>query len=167
MDVNFINPVLKSVLNVLSTMARIKPKVGAPAVKKDKNEIVQGKNITGIMNMVGAEGNASIAMTFSEGAILHIAKNMLPGEIAKIDGMVIDLVGELANMVLGGAKNELEEGGYFFKLSLPTIIIGSDYLITHRTNAPIIKLPFAMPEGEFIVEAGYEKARDYVYHLGD
>lgn len=156
MDVNFINPVLRSMLNVLSTMAHIEPKVGAPKIK-EKNNIIQGKNISGVMSMVGRRGNASIALTFSEAAILHIAKNMLPGDVTTIDGMVIDLVGELANMVLGGAKSELETGGYFFNLSLPTIILGSDYLIAHKTNAPIIMLPFTMPEGEFVVEAGYEE----------
>jgi chemotaxis protein CheX len=159
MDVNFINPVLKSTLNIFSTMVRIEPKVGAPRIK-DKNEIIQGKNISGLMSMIGRKGNASVAITFSEAAILQITKNMLPGgEITKIDGMVIDLVGELANMVLGGAKSELENGGYFFKLSLPTIIMGSDYLIAHRTNAPIILLPFTLPEGEFFVEAGYEEIK--------
>jgi len=156
MHVNFINPVLRSMQNVLSTMARIDPKVGTPKVKV-KNDIIQGKNITGVMSMTGRRGNASVAITFSEAAILHIAKNMLPGEITKIDGMIIDLVGELANMVLGGAKSELETGGYFFQLSLPTIILGSDYLIAHKTDAPIIVLPFSMPEGEFVIEAGYEE----------
>lgn len=160
MNVNFINPVLNSVLNLLSTMARIEPKVGTPK-RKDKNEIVHGKNITGVMSMIGERGNASIAITFSEAAILHIAKNMLPGDITAIDGTVIDLVGELANMVLGGAKSDLENKGYFFKLSLPTIIFGSDYLIAHKTNAPIIMLPFSMPEGEFVVEAGYEEVKNY------
>jgi chemotaxis protein CheX len=143
-------------LDVLSTMAHIEPKVGSPK-RKDKNDIVHGKNITGVMSMVGKRGNASIALTFSEAAILHIAKKMLPSEITTIDGTVIDLVGELANMVLGGAKSDLEKEGYFFKLSLPTIIFGSDYLIAHKTDAPIIMLPFTMPEGEFVIEAGYEE----------
>jgi chemotaxis protein CheX len=156
MNVNFINPVLKSVLNLLSTMAHIDPKVGAPIVK-NKNTIIPGKNISGLMSMIGRKGNASIAITFSEAAILHIAKKMLPGEVSKIDGMVIDLVGELANMVLGGAKSELENGGYYFKLSMPTIIFGTDYLIAHKVDAPIIMLPFSMPEGEFFVEAVYEE----------
>lgn len=157
MNVNFINPVLRSILSVLSTMAHIAPTVGPPK-RKDKNEIVPGKNITGVMSMTGKRGNASIALTFSEGAILQIAKNMLPGgEITTIDGMVIDLVGELANMVLGGAKSDLENQGYFFQLSLPTIILGCDYLIAHKTNAPIIILPFILPEGAFFVEAGYEE----------
>lgn len=156
MNVNFINPVLRSMLNVLSTMAHIEPKVGVPALKA-KNTTVQGKNITGVMNMVGRKGNASIAITFSEASILHIARKMLPVEINSMDGNVIDLVGELANMVLGGAKSELETGGYFFSLSLPTIILGTDYLIAHKAKAPIITLPFTMPEGEFIVEAAYEE----------
>ena len=164
MNVNFINPVLGSMLNVLSTMAHIEPKVGTPR-RKEKNDIVHGKNITGVMSMIGSNGNASIALTFSEAAILHIAKKMLPGEITTIDGTVIDLVGELANMVLGGAKSDLEKEGYIFKLSLPTIIFGCDYLIAHKTNAPIIMLPFTMPEGEFIVEAGYEEAKDYIHHI--
>jgi chemotaxis protein CheX len=155
MNVNFINPVLRSMLNVLSTMAHIEPKVGTPKLKENNN-VIQGKNISGLMSMTGRMGNASIAITFSEASILHIAKNMLPAEITKIDGMVIDLVGELANMALGGAKSELENGGFFFQLSLPTIIFGSDYLIAHKTNAPIIILPFTMPEGEFVIEAAYE-----------
>ena len=162
MNVNFINPVLGSILDVLSTMAHIEPEVGTPK-RKGKRDIVHGKNITGIISMAGRRGNASIALTFSEAAILHIAKKMLPGEITAIDGMVIDLVGELANMVLGGAKRDLENRGYSFRLSLPTIILGCDYLIAHKTNAPIIMLPFTMPEGEFVVEAGYEEVDEYVH----
>lgn len=158
MKVNFINPVLKSTLIVFSMMAHIELKVGTPEVKK-KLHIVEGKNITGLMDMVGPKGKASIALTFSESAILQIAKNMMPPDtvVTSIDGMVIDLVGELANMVLGGAKSELENEGYLFKLSLPTIIFGSDYLIAHKTNAPIIRLPFTMPVGDFYIEAGYEE----------
>ena len=162
MKVSFINPVLTSILNVLSTMAHIEPKVGTPKIK-DKNEIVHGKNITGVMSMVGRKGNASVALTFSEAAILHIANEMFHSEITVIDGMVIDLVGELANMVLGGAKSELEKEGHFFQLSLPTIILGCDYLVAHKTNAPIIILPFTMPEGEFVVEAGYEAVGSYIH----
>jgi chemotaxis protein CheX len=161
MNVVFINPVLKSLLDVLSTMAHIEPKVGAPR-RKNKNDIVRGKNITGVMSMIGKNGNASVALTFSEDAILHIASKMLPGEITTINGVVIDLVGELANMVLGGAKSDLESKGYLFQLSLPTIIMGHDYLIAHKTNAPIIMLPFTMPEGEFVVEAGYEEVNNYI-----
>lgn len=155
MDVQFVNPVIASVLNVLKMMARIDPKPGTPK-RKDRNQIVPGKNVTGLMNMVGDKATASIALTFTEAAILHIAANMLPTKPTQVDGVVIDLAGELANMVLGGAKTGLEEKGYSFQLSLPTIIMGTDYLIAHRTKAPIIILPFTMPEGDFFLEVSYE-----------
>ena len=156
MDVNFINPVLRSMQNILSTMVHIEPTVGSPKIK-GRNDIIAGKNITGVMSMVGRKGVASVAITFPEPVILLIAKKMLPIESTKIDGIVIDLVGELANMILGGAKSELENGGYFFKLSLPTIILGSDYLIAHKTEGPIIVLPFSLPEGDFMIETVYQE----------
>lgn len=165
MEAQFINPVIASVLNVLTTMSHIEPRSGLPTRKK-ADDFVKGKNITGLMTMVGKKEvianlgkrvSASIALTFSEQAILHIAKKMMPMDITKIDGIVIDLAGEIANMVLGGAKTELEEKGYIFQMSLPTIIIGTDYLIAHKIKSPIITVPFSMPEGNFYVEAGYEE----------
>lgn len=164
MEAHFINPVIASILNVLSTMAHLEPKPGLPQ-KKSRDTIVQGRNITGLMSMVGRKTSdsmvskkavVSIALTFFEAAMLHIAKKMLPGEINRIDGIVIDLAGELANMALGGAKSDLESKGYLFQLSLPTIIVGSDYLIAHITKSRIIMLPFSMPEVDFFVEASYD-----------
>jgi len=165
MEAQFINPVIASVVNVLTTMSQIKPSTGLP-IRKKAGDFAKGKNITGLMTMVGKKEvianlskrvSASIALTFSEEAILHIAKKMMPMEITKIDGIVIDLAGEIANMVLGGAKTELEEKGYIFQMSLPTIIIGTDYLIAHKIKSPIINVPFSMPEGNFYVEVGYEE----------
>lgn len=165
MDAQFINPVLTAMQEVLSTMAHIKPEAGHPILKKP-DETVSGKNITGLISMTGKKEiiaavnrrvAASIAITYTEEAILHIARKMMPMEITRIDGMVIDLAGEIANMVLGNAKRELEEKGYVFQLSLPTIIMGSDYLVAHKIKAPIIKLPFTMPEGNFFIEIGYEE----------
>ena len=155
MDVNIINPVITSMINILSTMAHIVPIAGKPELKS-KNNLVQGKHITGLMNMTGPKARASIALTFPEAAILHIANKMLPQDIQRIDGLTIDLAGELANMVLGSTKGILEEKGMIFDLSLPTIIVGSEYLIAHRTDAPVIILPFSIPEGTFFVEASYE-----------
>jgi chemotaxis protein CheX len=158
MDVQFINPVLKALTEVLATMARMEVKPGK-VVRKERDDPVSGKNVTGLMSMANDEAIASIALTFSEPVILEIANKMLPEPKHSVDGMVIDLVGELANMVMGGAKRNLEEEGYAFNLSLPTVIMGSDYLIAHRTRAPILVLPFRTLQGEFFVEASYERAK--------
>ncbi len=155
MDVSIINPVITSILSVLSTMAHIDPVAGKPKLK-NKSDLVYGKHITGLISMTGPQARASVALTFPENAILYIANNMLPNEASQIDGVVIDLAGELANMVLGGTKGIMEEKGMMFDLSLPTIIVGNEYMIAHVTNSPIIVLPFKMPQGDFFVEAGFE-----------
>ena len=156
MDVKFINPVLKSVFNLFTTMAQLQPTSGTPRMKQGV-EAVSGKHVTGLISMEGKTARASVAITFSEPAILHIAGKMLPGEHTEIDAMVMDLAGELSNMVIGGAKGYLESEGYWFQLSLPTIILGSDYLIAHKTDAPVIVIPFSFDEGEFFVEVSYEE----------
>ncbi len=165
MDAEFINPVVAAVKNVLAMMARIQLDAGSPE-RKGREETVSGKNITGLMSMtgkkeimpsVGKRIAASMAITFTEPAIIHIARNMMPVPPTSVDGVVIDLTGEIANMVLGSAKQELESAGYVFQLSLPTIIVGSDYLIAHKVKAPIIKVPFKMAEGNFQIEVGYEE----------
>jgi len=65
MDVNFINPVLKSTLNIFSTMARIEPKVGSSRLKS-KSDIPQGKNITGLMSMVGKKAMHLLRLLFQK-----------------------------------------------------------------------------------------------------
>ena len=154
MDVQFINPVLRAVNEILVTMAQLEVKPGRVR-KKEHDEAVSCKSVTGLMGMSSKEARASIALTFTEPVILDIASNMLHESKHSIDGIVIDLVGELANMVMGGAKRNLEEDGYSFNLTLPTVIMGCEYLIAHRTKAPVIILPF----GDFFVEASYEQIK--------
>jgi|TARA_B100000315_G_scaffold260491_1_gene322333 chemotaxis protein CheX len=158
MKVNFINPVLKSIIDVLSMMAHLDVEAGKPRKKKD-DEFVQGRHVTGLMSMTSAEAQASVALSFTEPVILEIANRMMPSvSPTAVDGMVIDLVGELANMVSGSAKTYLEKEKYTFDLSLPTVIVGSDYLIAHKTRAPVIFLPFTTASGDFFVEATYQSA---------
>ncbi|HEY7492905.1 MAG TPA: chemotaxis protein CheX, partial [Candidatus Tectomicrobia bacterium] len=67
MNVEFINPVLEAVINVLKTMAFTDPTPGKPFLKK-KGDPSQG-DITGIVGMTGPV-NGSLAVSFSESAIL-------------------------------------------------------------------------------------------------
>jgi chemotaxis protein CheX len=155
MDVQFINPVLTAVKNTFMQMAGLSNLgMGKPTVIKNY-ELARGV-VTGIMTMTGKSARASIALTFTESAALSIASKMLPDNHTSVNGMVGDLVGELANIVMGDAKRQLEEKGLNFEMSLPIIIIGKEHLIAHKANAPVIRVPFTTQAGEFCVEAVYE-----------
>lgn len=158
MDVNFVNSVIKGMIEVLSTMAHLEVKAGKSRIK-DRDEPVSGKCTTGLMTIISNDATASIALTFSEPVILEVANNMLPQPKNSIDGIVIDLVGELANMVMGVAKRDFDAEGHAFKMTLPTIIVGNEYLIAHKTKAPILVVPFKTRQGDFFIEASYEKAK--------
>ena len=154
MQAKFINPVLTSMVNVLSTMARLSPVPGKPSLKKDNKALGV---VTGVMAMEGSQAKGSLAISFPKEVILDINKRMLHQEKTEVDDMVKDLTGELANMVIGGAKKILMDEGYDFGLSLPSVITGSDHVVEHPYSGPKILLPFTCEPGDFFVEICFQE----------
>ncbi len=154
MDTTLINPFLNSVLNVLSTMAKLKATPGKMSLKK--GQVALG-NVTGLIGMVGNKVKGTFAITFSDEVVLEIAKRMLGEELTKIDDTVIDLVGELTNMVTGGAKRILSEDDHKFNMALPSVISGENHVIIHNSKVPIIMVPFSTESGDFFIEICFEE----------
>ena len=150
MDVNHINPALSSIINVLTTMASITPTIGKPSIKKD--DVSLGV-VTGIIDLVGKDANGSLAISFSKPVALELAQNMLRIETDVVDEMIEDLIGEMANMVAGGAKAIYDEQGIDFELTLPKVLTGENHPIKHSFIGTTILLPFTTNAGEFYVEA--------------
>lgn len=153
MQVEFVNPVLASILNVLSTMAKVDAKPGRPALKN--GDLARG-DVTGIIGMIGARARGSIAISFTEPVILDIARRMLNEAPAGIDDTVTDLVGEITNMVSGGAKKLLGDKGYDFEMALPAVVAGKNHVVDHKSSGAKIILPFTVETGEFFVEICFE-----------
>lgn len=149
LDAKFINPVLTSIVNILETMANMKAQPGKPSLKSDNNSLGE---VSGIIDMNGQQVKGSIAISFSKPVVLDIAKRMLREEFHEIDNEVQDLVGEITNMMVGGAKAKLADEGFNFELSTPKIFAQPNHQIKHSTEGPIILLPFRCDNGEFFVE---------------
>jgi chemotaxis protein CheX len=155
MDVKFINPVLETMINVLSTMANVTPDIGKPSLKND--EIARG-DVTGIMSMVSPQMRASLAISFTKPVIIDIVRRMLGEDIKEINDTARDLTGEMANMVVGGAKNLYAAQGYDFNMSTPQVLSGKDHTIHHQFSGKTILLPFKADSGQFFVEICFEQA---------
>jgi chemotaxis protein CheX len=153
MKVDYINPVLESIVDVLTMMANVQPRAGKPVIKASSKA---SGDVTGIMSMVGSNTRGSIAITFSKPAILEICFNMLGDTKKEIDDDVLNLVGELTNMVTGKAKALLEEKGYDIGMSLPTVVSGKEHTIDHQSSAQKVLLPFNIASGKFFVELCFE-----------
>ena len=97
MNVKFINPFLEGTISVLKTMAFVEPRAGKPYLKMDS--LAKG-DISGIIGLTGS-ATGSLAVSFSEAAILKIVSNMLGENIKSMDGNIKDAVGEITNMISG------------------------------------------------------------------
>ena len=154
MNVEFINPFIESMLNVLSTMAMLEAKPGNPALKTDSTAT---GDVTGLIGLAGEKAKGTLAITFSEKLILEITKRMIGEEVTSIDETVTDMVGEITNMVTGGAKKLLSEKGYRFDMAIPSVISGKDHIIHHKSKAPVIIVPFNTEPGDFFIEICFEE----------
>jgi chemotaxis protein CheX len=153
MKVEFINPFLESIVNVLETMANVKATPGKP---QRKEEDVAHGDVTGVIGMASEQVKGSLAITFTSAAIFDIAKRMLGEEVTDINNTVTDLVGEITNMVTGGAKRVLAEQGYDFDMAIPAVIAGKNHRISHKSNGMKIIIPFSIIAGKFYVEVCFE-----------
>lgn len=154
MNVEFINPFLSSLINVLSTMAQTQLKPGKPCIKTD--EIACG-DVSGLIGMVGPQTRGSFSITFDEELALTIMERMLGERPDAIDEEVTDMVGEITNMVTGGAKNLLGEKGFDFDMATPIVVSGKGHTITHKSQGKKIIMPFSCDAGNANIEVSFDK----------
>lgn len=154
MRVEFINPFIASLLNVLNTMAQIKLVPGKPKLKKD--EIARG-DVSGLIGMVSTQAKGSFSISFDETLALTIMENMLGEKSSHIDLEVIDMVGEITNMVTGGAKRLLSDKGFNFDMATPVVVSGKAHTITHKADGAKLLLPLSCEFGNATVEICFDK----------
>lgn len=154
MNVNFINPFLESLVNVISTMANMELTPGKPGLKKDN--LAKG-DVSGLIGMIGPQTKGSLSITFEKKLILEIMQNMLGENPGMINDEITDLVGEITNMVTGGAKNKLGDNGYEFEMATPVVVSGNGHCISHKANGKKIIMPFSNEHGKAFIEICFEK----------
>lgn len=154
MNVEFVNPFLASLVNVLTTMASTELTPGKPHLKKD--ELARG-DVSGLIGMVGPQTKGSFSISFDEDLALTIMERMLGERPPKINEEVTDMVGEITNMVTGGAKKMLAEKGYDFDMATPMVVAGPGHTITHKSEGPKILMPFTSDFGGANIEICFDK----------
>lgn len=153
MNVEFVNPFLESIVKVVQTMANTEARPGKPFLKTENS--ARG-DVSAVIGLVGAKAKGSLAISFTEKAILHIASQMLGEVISTIEDGAADCVGEITNMVTGGAKRILAEKGFTFEMAIPSTVVGKNHTIIHKTSGRVVCVPFDTDAGNFFVEVCFE-----------
>lgn len=152
MKAEYINPFIKATIDVVYVMAFVKAKAKKPYLKKD--DLATG-DVSTIVGLTG-EANGTFSISFDESSIIQIASNMFGEEIKKLDRDVTEVAGELANMISGQARREIETLGLCLDGAIPSIFSGKNHTIYHMTDGPKIAIPFIMEKGFFTMEVCFD-----------
>ena len=154
MNAEFVNPFIISLVNVLKTMAQIELQIGKPQKKADSK--ARG-DVSGLIGMVGSNIAGSMSITFEEGLALQVMEGMLGERPDELDDEVNDMVGEITNMVAGGAKKELAKKGYDVGMATPVVVSGKEHTINHKVSGHKMILPFKAEGGKAYIEICFDK----------
>eukprot|EP00767_Chilomastix_cuspidata_P008440 gnl/Chilomastix_cuspidata/9708.p1 GENE.gnl/Chilomastix_cuspidata/9708~~gnl/Chilomastix_cuspidata/9708.p1 ORF type:complete len:155 (-),score=4.62 gnl/Chilomastix_cuspidata/9708:73-537(-) len=153
MKAELVNPFITALKNVLETMAFIKVTAGKPYLKKDSTAT---GDVSSIVGLTGTP-NGSFSISFEKKVILKIVSNMFGEEIDSLNEDVAEAAGEIANMVSGQARQELEVDGYLLDGAIPSVVTGENHELRHITEGPKIAVPFQDDSGgNFTLEICYE-----------
>jgi len=149
MNSEFIKPFLNAIDNAMETMIGISLTREKPFRKEGKST---AGDITGIIGFAAKNISGSVALSFPQETILKIYEAMMGAPADEANGEVNDVVGELTNIVVGGAKAEFANLGYPYNISLPVVVEGKGHKINHKHNNPIIVFPFSFENKDFSME---------------
>jgi len=148
MRADILNPFLQATMEVLSTMAHIEPRKGHPRLKEREDGIY---DISGVVGLTG-QVQGFVSLSFRESAALYVVGALVGEPVGAVDEHVKDAVGELANMVAGGAKRVLAAAGYDLRISIPSVVVGPGHSISRPRGIPCIEIPFETERGAFSVD---------------
>ena len=148
MDVRYINPFVASICNVFETMVGMPVTVGKPVLK---HEISSSTDVSGVIGFSG-DATGSVVLGFSFDTAAKVATAFAGMDIGPEHPDFADAIGELANMVAGGAKSKFE--GLKVNISLPNVITGLHHNVCPSKTTPRVVLPCKIEAGTFIVEIG-------------
>ncbi|MEZ6086778.1 MAG: chemotaxis protein CheX [Pirellulaceae bacterium] len=111
--------------------------------------------VSGIIGLSG-EMSGDVIVSFEERVATLATAALLGEEPDGLNDDVVDAVGELTNMIAGGAKGTLGRGD--MQLALPTVILGAGHRIGFSSGIRPISIEFQSSWGAFCIDIGLTEA---------
>lgn len=143
MEAKDIAPFVRSLGNVFSTMLQVNITADAPRFKDPTNPCFDVSGIIGLSEDV----TGAVVLSFPADTAERIVELFAGAKLEVDDPDFADAVGELVNMVAGGAKVEFEDRRV--SISCPSVIVGSNHRVFQQKNSPIIEIPCECECGTF------------------
>jgi chemotaxis protein CheX len=153
MDASYITPFIASVQNVFSTMMQLQVNIGEPRIKSDNTTSF---DVSGIIGMSG-DVQGSVVVSFS-GDTASACVALFSGQtLPQNHPDFADAVGELVNMIAGGAKG-MFTGKKKVSISCPSVVVGKSHVVSRQKDTPTIAIPCTTDCGELVIEISVREA---------
>lgn len=150
LDPKLIVPLVNSIKAVFATMIKIDVTICRPHVKTSP---APNFDVSGIIGLSG-DLIGSIVVSFQLAAAASIVSKFSGMELDPKGPDFPDAVGELANMIAGGAKKAF---GGAANITVPSVVIGPGHTVARLTDVPCIVIPCETPVGNFAVEVSIKR----------
>jgi chemotaxis protein CheX len=144
-----VNPLLQSTIETFSTMLDCSIKRKSLTIKSPETPFY---GITAVIALTG-KIVGTICLSFPKETALGAIKRILDIDETEITMMVCDTVGELSNMIAGGAKNRLSE--FELDLGIPNIVRGEAHLIDFPRQSQPMCIHYDSDIGPFLIAFGF------------
>lgn len=148
-DIDYINPVITGLEEAFGTMLSCQIERTGLGLMENNQAL---HPVSGIIGISG-KGVGTIVLSMSESVAIKAASTMLMMELSEVDDDVMDAVGELTNMVCGGAKAKLEK--FQLSMSLPNVLCGTNCRLHFPQNSHPISIPFKCAWGPLALQIGF------------
>ncbi|MCK9225196.1 MAG: chemotaxis protein CheX [Candidatus Muirbacterium halophilum] len=150
MRVEYINPFVESAITVLREMASVEFARGDLALRSYP---LLTKGVVIVIGVAGQiEGRVLYDMDMK--TALKISGLMMGGEIiTEYDEMVASALAELGNIISGNAVSQLNDLGFEFDITPPTLFVGNNLeMSSPNMETQTLVIPLLQPEvGEIII----------------
>ncbi len=150
MDVSIINPFVRSVVNVFATMLDCPVQRDGLAIKRNRSPAY---DVTAIIGLSG-KARGSVVFSLDRPMAFKVVERLLGEEVREINSTVVDAVGELTNMIAGGAKADLSR--FELSLGLPNVVVGKNHVILFPEKAIPLCIAFRTPFGPVALDVALE-----------
>lgn len=140
---------IDEVVNYFSNLSDEPAVMGVPFVKPDE-AIIQ--DFTGLIGVSGAR-KGGIYLTASRKMAVKAADLLLKPEIEKTDEILIDLVGEITNIIAGNVRKVF---GSQFMISVPIVLKGDISELSFKLRKPVYIIPINWKETKSFLAVGLD-----------
>ena len=148
MNVEFVNPFLNATTSVFHTMLGCELVRGQASLKRNRAPEYE---VSGLIGLTG-KYQGMVIVSLGRDTAIRATEILLSERSPTLNHDVVDAVGEIANMIAGAAKAQLEK--YNLSVGLPSVICGKNHSIGFPSNSVPISLPFDSTIGPVCVEVG-------------